>query len=730
MKKLLLIMWVSLFFSFWFAAERDLKGVNLITREQWGADETMRQDAHPWYEWWKTNTDAYDQWLASWWNSANEVFEQENEHREHYHDSNEWLLEFHPKDIDVQEYGLEKRGFSLDQVVQQEWGNELRWPLNYKDDKKSIVIHHTAWIAAANREEAEVVLQGLQVQHSFSRWWGDIGYHFLIDSEGNIYEWRAGWPGVIGAHTKWNNTRTIGIALMGDFEDAKPTQAMLNALTMLSTSLAWEYSIDPFAKQTLFKTSDASPYLFGVVQESIVWHKDASATSCPWIEIIDHIPVLKAQVSALLSYFKIRGEINFQEISLDPVRIVHYATGEETQIAIDLPWWTNLSCEIFHEWVDLTWCRSDWASIFVTLVRTQYHGSGSIPLIIESWDQLSVFTLILLWQEDLDQLLQHREDIHRQSYPLALQSRVQKITKPVPYENLQDHLSQDVSVMLYELSTGFSERDLSCLQWCTVRLDEETIVNVEQLDVLAFPDRLEVSVGAQVYETSEIQIINNGIVRINNYGRVWPTGQWFNEFRGDLRIQQESLRHLQQGWKQWRTVVNHVNFDDYIRWLFEVTDKNESELVKAVYLATKNYTAHYLDGSNVHPFVPVDASYRFVDDNRIMHQYVWYGIELSSNKRNEAIRSLSNTRITYENNIVLLPYYQCGPGYSRSGKEMFGRTDTPWLQNTLDVTSCANSSTFKGHGVWMSLQWAQAMARAGVKVEEIVKWWYEGADVN
>ena len=61
--------------------------------------------------------------------------------------------------------------------------------------------------------------------------WSDIGYNFLIGSDGRVYEGR-GWDRV-GAHTLgWNNV-SVSFSVMGDYTDHLPNQAALDAISHL-----------------------------------------------------------------------------------------------------------------------------------------------------------------------------------------------------------------------------------------------------------------------------------------------------------------------------------------------------------------------------------------------------------------------------------------------------------------------------------------------------------------
>jgi len=61
-------------------------------------------------------------------------------------------------------------------------------------------------------------------------WW-DIGYNFLIGEDGKVYDGR-GWN-TVGAHVYGYNSRSIGIALIGNFDSRIPNSAALNACKKL-----------------------------------------------------------------------------------------------------------------------------------------------------------------------------------------------------------------------------------------------------------------------------------------------------------------------------------------------------------------------------------------------------------------------------------------------------------------------------------------------------------------
>jgi hypothetical protein len=74
---------------------------------------------------------------------------------------------------------------------------------------------------------------------------GDIGYNFLIDPQDKIYEGCAGDDNVVGFHFSGHNWFTMGVYLIGNFEEKYPTPASLASLKYL---LAWkcdQRNLDP-----------------------------------------------------------------------------------------------------------------------------------------------------------------------------------------------------------------------------------------------------------------------------------------------------------------------------------------------------------------------------------------------------------------------------------------------------------------------------------------------------
>lgn len=171
-------------------------------------------------------------------------------------------------------------------------GERYLWPRQYSREVKLLVIHHTGENEHPEREEE---LTGAEHVRAIYRWhtvhnaWGDIGYHYLIDKEGTIYEGRAGGNGIVGAHTYCANTGTLGIALLGNFAREHPTEAQLQSLRWLLSDVSEEYGINPRGR-TLFH---------GRIVPTIVAHRDVSLnkTICAGDVIEGLLPAIRRLIA-------------------------------------------------------------------------------------------------------------------------------------------------------------------------------------------------------------------------------------------------------------------------------------------------------------------------------------------------------------------------------------------------------------------------------------------------
>ncbi|MGP3632104.1 peptidoglycan recognition protein family protein [Streptomyces sp. 24-1644] len=164
-------------------------------------------------------------------------------------------------------------------------------------------IHHTGHTNGYDCADAPELLRGIQAAHIQKDGWDDIGYNFVVDRCGTIYEGRAGGitRPVRGAHTKGFNADSVGIAAIGTFgADVPVPNAVVEAIARV---IAWKLrpGIDPRGSVRLVSTNDQSRYPKGqaVKLHVVSGHRDSYLTGCPGDSLYAQLPAIREAVAAL-----------------------------------------------------------------------------------------------------------------------------------------------------------------------------------------------------------------------------------------------------------------------------------------------------------------------------------------------------------------------------------------------------------------------------------------------
>lgn len=168
------------------------------------------------------------------------------------------------------------------------------WPPEYRTPVK-FIIHHTV---SPNGQDGYQAVRAIYYYHAVTRGWGDIGYNFLIDYQGRIFEGRYGGEQdgqtVVGGHALQFNYGSIGIALIGTFSEVSPPPAMVNSLVEF---LAWRglrYGIGPY---------DDGPLAGVDFPYGVLGHRDVlpGHTVCPGQAAYDLLPEIRSRVAARMA---------------------------------------------------------------------------------------------------------------------------------------------------------------------------------------------------------------------------------------------------------------------------------------------------------------------------------------------------------------------------------------------------------------------------------------------
>nr|WSY55485.1 peptidoglycan recognition protein [Streptomyces sp. NBC_00886] len=177
-------------------------------------------------------------------------------------------------------------------------------PPRYDDKVVAVFVHHTDSPNGYDCADAPRIIRYLYAGQTGVRDWDDIGYNFLVDRCGTIYEGRAGGVdrAVTGAHTQGFNHRTAGVAAIGTFTAGMPVpKAMTDAVAALA---AWKLGLsgtDPRTKVRLVSSNSLSRYAAGTTAmlPALAGHKDAYMTSCPGAALLARLPGVRELAARL-----------------------------------------------------------------------------------------------------------------------------------------------------------------------------------------------------------------------------------------------------------------------------------------------------------------------------------------------------------------------------------------------------------------------------------------------
>ncbi|WP_307783852.1 peptidoglycan recognition protein family protein [Streptomyces spinoverrucosus] len=181
---------------------------------------------------------------------------------------------------------------------------EKQPPPRYDDKVVAVFVHHTDTPNAYRCTDSPRIIRDLYAGQTGDQDWDDIGYNFLVDRCGTIYEGRAGGVTrpVTGAHTLGFNHRTAGIAAIGTFTaGAEVPRAMTEAIAALA---AWKLGLsgtDPHAKVRLVSSNSRSRFAAGTsaTLPALAGHNDGYMTNCPGAALTARLPQIRDRAARL-----------------------------------------------------------------------------------------------------------------------------------------------------------------------------------------------------------------------------------------------------------------------------------------------------------------------------------------------------------------------------------------------------------------------------------------------
>ncbi|URN11209.1 peptidoglycan recognition protein [Streptomyces radiopugnans] len=179
----------------------------------------------------------------------------------------------------------------------------VREEASYTGPVSAVFVHHTGHPNGYDCSDVPRMLRALEADHIEGQGWDDIGYNFVVDRCGTVYEGRGGGIGrpVYGAHTKGFNRNSVGVAALGTFGAGEEVpRAVIEAIAEVA---AWKLrpGADPQGRVRLVSTNDESRYDKGesATFDVISGHRDSHQTDCPGQALYDRLPEIRAEATRL-----------------------------------------------------------------------------------------------------------------------------------------------------------------------------------------------------------------------------------------------------------------------------------------------------------------------------------------------------------------------------------------------------------------------------------------------
>ncbi|WP_183098294.1 N-acetylmuramoyl-L-alanine amidase, partial [Nocardioides pelophilus] len=173
---------------------------------------------------------------------------------------------------------------------------------------RQVHVHHTVNSNDYARADVPGLIRAMYRYHTRNLGWSDIGYNFLVDRFGRLWEGRAGGPRrpVRGAHTLGFNHASVGVAAIGNFEDGRVPKAVVRALVRVA---AWKLDMygDRDPRRTVWiKSSGSDKFRYGKLVElpTIDGHRDTNDTACPGGDLYVALPRVRRRTARRMRQFR------------------------------------------------------------------------------------------------------------------------------------------------------------------------------------------------------------------------------------------------------------------------------------------------------------------------------------------------------------------------------------------------------------------------------------------
>jgi len=165
---------------------------------------------------------------------------------------------------------------------------------------RGAVVHHTVNVNTYTQTQAPALVRSIYAYHTRTLGWCDVGYQFLVDRFGTVYEGRSGslTAAVIGSQSGGFNEETFGVSIIGEFSHEPPSTASLNAVRSV---IEWQFALDGIdpTGHSDFTSAGNGKYPAGSVVRlpNIMGHRDNGQTLCPGDQLYALLPSFRSPLT-------------------------------------------------------------------------------------------------------------------------------------------------------------------------------------------------------------------------------------------------------------------------------------------------------------------------------------------------------------------------------------------------------------------------------------------------
>ncbi|WP_327317034.1 peptidoglycan recognition protein [Streptomyces sp. NBC_01235] len=184
----------------------------------------------------------------------------------------------------------------------------------YNKDVKVMFVHHTDGTNDYTCDQSPSIIRSIYAYHVQVSGWKDIGYNFLVDKCGTLYEGRKGGVGlpVFGAHTYGWNRESAAVAVIGDYTQTTATNAALTSIARLAAWKLGQYGADPAGTTQLTAGATQTNYFAKSFTSGSLYtfnrisgHRDGYNTQCPGGLLYDQLPTVRAWAAGPVQGLKV-----------------------------------------------------------------------------------------------------------------------------------------------------------------------------------------------------------------------------------------------------------------------------------------------------------------------------------------------------------------------------------------------------------------------------------------